>query len=379
MNTQATQTANVHSACQTVLYMALELAEKEWKVGFSDGRLNPRIAVVPARDLDKLYVEIERARVRFELPKNHRVVCCYEAGRDGFWLHRKLSNDGFESIVVDPASIEVNRRRRRAKTDRIDVRMLMNRLIRHHLGEPGVWSVVHVPGVDDEDARELHRELQTLQKEINQHRHRITSLLVKQGVTVEITKTLPDQLKHVRLWDGGQLSPLLVARLNREFQRLQQAQQQRRELEAQRRQLLKEPTTERLEKVAQLQQLSGIGEVGAWLLVMEFFGWRKFKNRKQVGAAAGLTGTPYDSGESEREQGISKAGNKRVRSLMVELAWCWLRWQPHSHHTTWFNERFGTGRRLRKVGIVALARRLLIDLWRFVERGVVPEGALLKA
>jgi len=128
-----------------------------------------------------------------------------------------------------------------------------------------------------------------------------------------------------------------------------------------------------------MQTLCGIGEVSSWLLVMEFFGWRKFNNRREVGGAAGLTGTPYDSGESEHEQGISKVGNKRVRALMVEIAWGWLRWQPNSHHTRWFNDRFGTGKRQRKIGIVALARRLLIDLWRFVEHGVVPEGAELKA
>lgn len=379
MHAQSTPTVITDTADQAVLYMALELAEKEWKVAFSDGRPKPRLVRVPGRDLTELGAQIDRARARFGLPTDCPVISCYEAGRDGFWLHRQFARDGIENVVVDPASIEVNRRRRRPKTDRIDARKLLNRLVRHHGDEPDVWSIVRVPTIEDEDARELHRELGTLKKELSQHRNRISSLLVKHGIPMDVRRDFSEQLDELRLHDGSPLPPFLEARLRREFQRLQQAQSQVSEIKAQQRQMVQEPTTKRLRKAARLYQLRGIGHVGSWDLTMEFFGWRHFNNRRQLGSAAGLTGTPYDTGDSDREQGISKAGNKRVRALMIELAWCWLRYQPQSALSQWFNERFGKGKRQRKVGIVALARRLLIDLWRFVEFGVVPERALLKA
>jgi transposase len=284
-----------------------------------------------------------------------------------------------QNLIVDSASIEVSRRKRRAKTDRLDARKLLAMLIRHQLGEREVWSVVRVPSVEDEDARQLHRELEQLKKEVLQHRLRIDSLLVAQGLKLPIGQDFLPRLGLARLHDGRPVPADLQARLHREYQRLGCAQAQLREVERARRKLVREGGAERLDKVRRRQSLRGIGVNGAWLLVMEFFGWRQFNSRKEVGGAGGLTGCPYDSGGSDHEQGISKTGNRRVRWMMVELAWCWLRFQPDSELSSWFQDKWGQGgKRQRKVGIVALARRLLIELWRFVEFGTVPEGAVVQ-
>lgn len=362
------------------LYVALELSKSTWKLAMSDGRRRtPRIANVPARDLVRLEVELRAARQRFGLPTEARVLTCYEAGRDGFWIHRALEKRGVTSLVVDAASIEVTRRRRRAKTDRIDAQKLVAQLIRHWRGER-VWSVVRVPEEDDEDFRQPHRELEQLKREVRKHRVRLQSLLFAQGIDVQIGARFAEEVASYRRWDGTTLPERLQRRLLREWQRLRLAHEQSREVEKERDGLLdgtdKSP---RLTKVRMLAQLRGVGASSAWLLVMEFFGWRGFANRREVGAAAGFAPTPFQSGASHREQGISKAGNPRVRSLMVELAWCWLRYQPDCKHVRWFRERFSTeGSRRRRVGIVALARRLLVDFWRYLEHGVVPDGALLK-
>lgn len=362
------------------LYLALELSQAEWKLGFTVGLGQaPRLRSLKARELDGLKREIEQAKVRFSLPKEAVVLSCYEAGRDGFWLHRYLESMGVNNLVVDSASIEVNRRFRRAKTDRLDVGKLLNMLVRYHHGEPKVWSVVHVPSVAVEDQRQLHRELMALKREQTHHINRLKGLLVSQGVELEVKRDFVEELAEVRLWDGSKIGAGLRTLLEREVVRLELVHHQIHELETQRKELLKNSSDPAMEQVRRLLQLKGIGINSAWVDVMEFFAWRDFHNRREVAALAGLTPTPYSSGESGREVGISKAGNRPVRALAIEIAWSWLRNQPNSQLSRWYRKRFAQGgSRVRRIGIVALARKLLIALWQYVEYGVLPEGAQLK-
>lgn len=365
------------SASAPVLYMALELSNKSWRLALSDG-VKHRQVVVPAADLGKLAEAVAKAKERFKLPASARVVSCYEAGRDGFWLHRHLRSVGVENQVVDAASIEVSRRLRHVKTDRLDGERLLVKLIRHHAGERGGWSVVRVPSIEEEDARHLHRELERLKRERLAHRMRIQSLLVTQGVRVMTKSALRLRFGDLTLWDASPLPAELKAELERERERLGLVERQIEALEVARRERLRCPRTEAEHRIVQLMRLGAIGPGSAWLLVMEFFGWRAFRNRREIAALAGLVGTPYNSGDSERDQGISKAGNRRVRAMIVEIAWLWLRFQPKSALSGWYERRFAAGgARLRRIGIVALARRLLIALWRFLEDGVMPEGARL--
>jgi transposase len=365
-----------------VLYLAFELGETQWKLAFTIGvGQKPRLRSMPARELPRLQEEIAKAKRRFQLPVDAPVRSCYEAGRDGFWLHRHLTMGGIDNCVVDSASIEVNRRQRRTKTDRLDAGKLLTLLLRYHGGERKVWSVVRVPRGGDEDARQLHRELQELKDERTGHVNRIKGLLASQGLTApEVNKQLAEWLGKARLWDGSALPQELQRRLLRELERWQLLDRQIKELEGERRQRMRRDETPHVDKVRALLDLWGIGLNGAWLLVYELFAWRRFDNRKQVGACVGLTPTPYQSGDSHREQGIGKAGNRRLRRLLVELAWCWLRWQPDSELSRWYQRRFGSGKgRSRKLGIVALARKLLIALWKYVEHGELPAGARLSS
>jgi transposase len=302
------------------------------------------------------------------------VRSCYEAGRDGFWLHRWLREQGIDNIVVDSASIEVNRRARRAKCDRLDGGKLLTMLMRYLGGERRVWSVVRVPTPQEEDARRAHRELEQLRRERTAHRNRIGALLVLHNLRV----------KHVGGRDWGKwwtrhgpgLPVAIRAGIDREMMRLALVKEQIKTLEAQQ---CTEVASGVQPQVAQLSQVRGVGLGGAWILVKELFGWRRFDNRRQVAGCIGLAPTPYNSGESEIEQGIAKAGNKRARRIMVELGWSWLRYQSESELSRWFNRRFAHGgKRMRRVGIVALARRLAIALWRYLEHGVIPAGARLK-
>ncbi len=363
-----------------VLFVALELSKKTWKVGSTVAPAQrPREKNVPGGKPTALEEEIRRAKKRFGLAETAQVVCCFEAGRDGHWIHRYLVSRGVINVEVDPASIDVNRRKRRAKTDRLDVEKLLSNLMRWWAGEHKVWSVVVVPTVADEDARHFHRERDALKRERTRHINRIKGLLMAQGVRVEtISKSFGAQLEGFHLYDGSPLPPQLRQRLEREYERLELVDQQLAVLAKQRREALKHSTSDSVQKVRDLNSLRGIGERGSWTLVGEMFGWRTFNNRRQVGSFAGLTGTPSDSGDSDREQGIDKAGNPRVRAVLIEMAWSWVRWQPHSEITLWFNRKFaGAGKRHRRVGIVGVARRLLIALWRFLEQGIVPAGAIV--
>jgi transposase len=372
--------ATVSTANPGTLYLAFELGQQKWVLGFTVGLgQKPRKRTVAAGDLIALEQEITLAKKRFGLPPLARVLSCYEAGRDGFWLHRYLLAQGIENRVVDSSSIEVNRRAKRAKTDRLDVGKLVTMLARYDGGEKKVWSVVHVPSVEAEDARHLHRELMTLKRDRTRHINRIKGLLAGQGVRLKVDAELPQQLDQVHLWDGRPLPLGVRARVEREFAGWQFVHQNVLELEAKRLELLRTSSEPSVELVRRLLRLCGIGDNSAWLYVMEFFSWREFHNRREVGGLAGLAATPYDSGDQSRDQGISKAGNSPVRSMAIEIAWGWLRHQPDSELTHWFDERFGhSGKRLIKIGIVALARKLLIALWRYLETGEIPAGARLK-
>jgi transposase len=363
------------------LYMAMELSQKEWKLGFSVGPGQaPRLRSVPGRDMRGLKDEIRLARERFRLGEGVEVESCYEAGRDGFWLHRYLEAQGVKNLVVDSASIEVSRRFRRVKTDRMDVGKLLGMLMRYHLGEKKVWSVVHVPSAEAEDERQLHREMMAMKRERTRHINRVKGLLAGQGVVIEVGAGFMEEIGAVRLWDGSSLPGRLRKRLEREYQRMELLKEQIGELEQEREEVLRTSQEESVEQVRQLLRLKGIGVNSAWLYVMEFFAWRGFRNRREVGALAGLTPTPYQSGESSKERGISKAGNRPVRGMAIEIAWAWLRYQPESALTRWYNRRFAEGSsRVRRIGIVALARKLLIELWKYLETGTVPEGAYLKS
>ena len=372
------------SSSASRLYMSFELSHKTWKLAFGTGPRNPRVVSMPARDLSQLDKEIAKAKKRLGVPDAATIHSCFEAGRDGFWLHRHLVGQGIHSLVVDSASIEVSRRKKQRKTDRLDARKLLTMLIRYLGGEKETWSVLRVPCVKDEDERRSHREIQRLQKERTGHSNRISSLLVTRGIVLKVGRTFPDQLEAVRPLDGFEIGEHLKQELLREYERWLLADEHLRQLGKERRRRTKEAWEDdfggkpKLEMVAALMLLCGVGENTAWPLVHEFF-WRDFDNRRQVGSAAGLTGTPYDSGEGVREQGISKAGNRRIRCLMVELSWFWIRYQPESAITIWFEERFGPGsKRMRRVGIVAVARKLLIALWRYLDFGEVPEGARFK-
>ena len=377
--TQETLRKNV-STKAAVLHVAFELSNSKWKLGFSDGN-KMRFKSIDARNLEQLEQEIEKVKGRFRLDDDVRIVSCYEAGRDGFWLHRCLLSHGIENIVVDSSSIEVNRRKRRAKTDRIDARKLLNMLMRYHGGERKLWSVVRVPSVKAEDGRQLGRELESLNKERTMHRSRIRGLLIREGLEVKNPsgKKFLEELDSLYTWDGKQLPNDFKAQIVREYERLRMVEEQMGNLRKEREARVRSADTLSMRKVAQLRTLYGIGVTSSWDFVMEMFGWRGFRNRKEVGAFLGLTPTPYDSGGSQREQGISKAGRGRIRALNIQIAWGWLRFQPQSKLSLWYMERFaGGGSRMRRIGIVAVARKLLIDLWRYLEYGVVPEGARLR-
>jgi transposase len=336
----------------------------------------PRIRTVPARLTTMVLTEIKKAKLRFGLPADAPVVSCYEAGRDGFWLHRFLAHQGVQNIVVDSASIEVSRRKRRAKSDRLDAIKLVSMLIRWHNGEKKVWSVVHIPTAADEDRRQLHRELIELRAERTELINRMKGLLAGLGLNIAVDDKLTERLEKLRQWDNAQVPSALRARILREFERWQMIVRQIGELESERARQIRTDPSPQGEQTRQLVSLRGIGPNGAWLLVHEFFGWRQIRNRRELASLAGLAPTPYDSGGSRHEQGISKAGNRLVRWMMVQLAWVWLQYQPNSELSKWYQRRFGSGNgRMRKVGIVALARKLLVALWKYLETSELPAGA----
>jgi transposase len=379
VSTAATNRTIHRTAAEVCLFVAFELGEKDWKIAWATSLgEKATLHTLRARGTERLLELIGRAQRKVGAT---RMISCYEAGRDGFWLHRFLRAHQVENRVVDSASIEVNRRARRQKTDRLDAEKLLSMLLREALGEKKLWSVVNVPRVADEDARSLQREYRTLVKERTRSVNRIRGLLASQGVRCDrIDKHLAAWLIQVRLWDGSPLPAGIRARLEREFARWRFTHAQVAEIDKERRHRTQDLADLSLEKVRRLHELKGIGLGAAWTYGLEFFSWRAFKNGKEVGALAGLTPTPHQSGDSERELGISRAGNRWVRGLAIDIAWGWLRHQPNSALSRWYQERFARGGpRARKIGIVALARKLLVALWRYLETGVLPEGAELRS
>lgn len=375
-----TVTLSNGNAAAPVLHVAFELGEKEWKLASTPGLgQKPRHRGVRRGDLAAVRAEIERAKKRFGLPVETRVVSCYEAGMEGFWLHRALLAAGIENHVVDSSSIDVKRRRRRAKTDRLDAAALVRKLVQFVGGDQRVWSVVRVPTPEAEDLRHTERELERLTDEQTALRNGIRGVLKTQGVRLDRLSRLPEQLEAVRLWDGGALPTELRRRVERLWERLQLVQKQIAEVRARQQQRVEEDTRV-AEKARQLSLLKSVGPRLSWQLSTEIFGWRSFSNRRQLGGLVGLVPVPEQSGDLYREHGISKSGRSRLRASLIELAWLWLRYQPQSALSQWYQGKYaGGGKRLRRIGIVALARRLLIDLWKYVETGALPEGALTKA
>ena len=359
------------------LYVALELGCDKWVLASTtQAAQRPRFRTIAARNLNALREEIAKAKSRFGLAADAPVCTCYEAGRDGFWLHRALSALGINTIVVDASSIEVNRRHKHVKSDPVDAAKLVNMLCRYHAGERKVWSVVNVPSVQDEDHRQLHRGLKDLQRQRTECSNRIKGLLASLGLTAAVDAKFRATLTALRDWANQPVPAGMQKRLLQEYAVWEALHRQERDAANEQERQLRESPDRRVQQMRRLMGLRAVGARTAWILVMELFSWRAIKNGKQRGALVGLVPMPYDSGTSQREQGISKAGNKHVRALMVELAWLWLRWQPTSALSQWYAQRFGAGnKRARKVGIVALARKLLIAVWRFVEQGELPAGA----
>jgi transposase len=317
MTKKTTQQQFIESS--QVLYLAFELSNKKWKLGFSIGLgQKVRIRTIDSGNLAALRSEIQLAAKRFKLTNKFQVVSCYEAGRDGFWIHRFLASEGIQNFVVDSASIEVNRRKRRKKSDKLDVNSLVRMLIRYSYGDRKVWSVLAIPSAEDEDRRQLHRELSSLEKEKKRTSNRIRGLLATQGIRVSGTLDLSEEnLDGLRTWDKQALGRGLKDRIRREWGHLVFIMEQILDLTRERQKALKQKNPSRehpdTDKIQQLHKLRAIGPVGAWTLTREFFGWRHFKNRRQVGSLAGLASAHYQSGDTDYDQGISKAGVVPVR------------------------------------------------------------------
>jgi transposase len=362
------------------LLLAFEVGERSWKLGFTTGiAQRPRLRDIPAGALDRVEEEIRRAKVRLKIPADAPVISCYEAGRSGWWLHRWLVAHGVTNYVVDSASIEVNRRARRLKTDRLDLLGLLNLLARYVQGDRRAWRVVRAPSVEAEDARQPHRLHEALQEDRTRAINRLKGLLASQGLPLSLHEDFLRRLEEARLFDGTSVPPGLKQRLTAAWKQLEFLNQQLHEQEMAREAVRPDDRTDTGRWVRRLQGLRAIGVNGAWVLATEIFGWRQIRNRRELAALVGLVPAPYQSGETEHDQGITRAGNTHVRRMMVQLAWTWLRYQPESAMARWYRRRFGGGsKRQRRIGIVALARKLLIALWRYGEHGVIPEGALLK-
>jgi len=373
-----TNDTNTPATLTIRLLVAMEMSLKSWRLVMApEGGIRKRVKTVEAGNYLALEQAVAEVRDRFKLPVQTPLVFCYEAGRDGFYPYRRLTEVGHEVWVIDSASIEVSRRKKQAKSDGIDGEKLAELMQRKVRGERKALRIVRVPPLTVEDERLLPREREILLEDLGRLRNQIESILFTHGYR-DIPKTAPG----LKAWvaERSELTPHLQERLGREMARLALLETQLQTVEKAMAFKTQQEQSAGIAAVARaLMQLCGIGLIGAWVLSSEIFGWRKFRNRREVGAVLGLTPTPYSSGQDEREQGISKAGNRRARWILVELSWLWLRYQPRSALTQWFITRFsGGGKRMRRIGIVALARRLAIALWRYVDQGVMPAGATLK-
>lgn len=366
------------------IFMAIELSQRSWLVAMrSPDRDRISHHKLGAGDCDGLLALIDAVRQRAarKLGSAPPVVSCYEAGYDGFWLHHRLTAAGVTNLVFDPASIPVEQRGRRVKTDRIDDELLLRTLMAHWRGEPRVVRIVRVPHPDEEDARRVSRERERLIKEQTAHTNRIRALLRLIGMAAgnPRRRDWPRWLEAQRDWRGDPLPRHLMDEVKREHARLMLVGEQLEQLAA-------DCSTAEVAKAAAhmavrrtlLQRLKALGPVFAATLTDELF-YKDFRNRREVAAYCGLTPTPWRSGRTAHEQGISKAGNPRARHKAIELAWLWLRHQPDSALSRWFRQRTRDGNaRTRRLAIVALARKLIVALWRYLTTGLVPERAMIK-
>ena len=377
-------TAATHGETVRCLF-AIELSKQSWVIGFNTP-LSEKISrrTLSGCDWKGLLELIEdvRARVSREMGRAVAVMSCYEAGYDGFWLHRQLEAHGVRNYVIDPASLQVDRRARRVKTDRIDAERLLRSLMAYLRGEPKVWSVVRVPSVAEEDARRLHRERDRLVLERVQHVNRIKGLCALHGIYDyhPLRPQATARLEQLRTAQGGELPPRLKSEIKRELHRLELVVEMIATLEAERDAIVEDEASTHLnaEKIQNLHKLKAIGPEFAAVLVGEIF-HRSFDNRRQLASYVGVTPSPFQSGSMAHEGGISKAGNRKGRTTGIELAWLWLRYQPDSDLSIWFRARVGIMKgRIRRITIVALTRKLLVALWRYLETGLVPRGAVLK-
>jgi transposase len=365
------------------IFVSLELSRSVWLVtslspGKAEKMSKHQVCGGDVSGLRACFAALQ-AKARARTGKRFPLIVIQEAGLDGFWLHRVLQSEGIESHVVDPASIATSRRQRRPKTDQIDGEALLRALLAYKRGEPRVCAMLKAPTPEEEDRRRIARERKTLTAERVEHVNRIKGLLFAQGICdyEPMHRCRRVRLEELRTGDGRPLPRHLKAQLIRELDRLELLLEQIEAVEAERDILLAAagPTG----APVRLLELKGVGPEFANVLWSEGL-YRHFDNRRQVAAYAGLAPTPWKSGTIDREQGVSKAGNPRVRAMMIQLAWLWLRHQPGSALSRWFQERVKiTGGRLKKPMIVALARKLLIALWKYMTTGVVIEGAVLKA
>ena len=381
-NTPSAAVNNEPAQC----FVAIELSKSSWVVGFQTPLATQtsryQVKACDAKALLDL-IDRVRARVARELGRPVEVMSCFEAGYDGFWLHRVLEAHGIRNHVLDPASLQVNRRARQPKTDRIDADRMVRALIRKLRGEPEACSVVCVPSPEQEDAKRLHRERGRLIAERVAHVNRIKGLCATQGIYdyQPMCSDRLERLEKLRTGDGRALPIRLKAEIVREIKRLELILEMIATVEADRDRIFKDKKSTHLnaDKIKMLAKLKAIGPEFSTTLVGEVF-YREFANRRQVGSYVGLASSPFCSGSLDRDQGISKAGNPKARTMMIELAWTWLRLQPDSALSCWFRQRVGNLKgRPRRIAIVAMARKLLVALWRYLQTGVIPTGAELKA
>jgi transposase len=367
------------------IFLSMELSRTTWLLTSLSPGGGERMSkhAVRSGDVAGLLARFSQLRdkVRLRTGQVVPIIVMQEAGLDGFWIHRLLQDEGIESYVVDPASIAMSRRRRRAKTDKIDGESLVRALLAYKRGEPRVCAMVKAPTPQEEDRRRICRERKTLTAERVQHVNRIKGLLFAQGIFdyEPLLRKRRERLEELRTGDGRPLPQHLKAQIGRELDRLELILQQIRSVETERDALLSPSKDGTPTPGAMLKRLKGIGPEFAGVLWSEGL-YRSFSNRRQVSAYAGLAPTPWQSGSVAHEQGVSKAGNPRLRTTMIQLAWLWVRHQPGSILTQWFHQRVQfNGGRIRKVLVVALARKLLIAFWKYVTAGIVPEGAEIMA
>lgn len=374
-------TTHQQESTAAALYVGLELSAKEWLLTMSHSAEGKRYrARVRPGDREAVTTALTQTKARCGVAAAAPVRSCYEAGRDGFWPARWLTTLGVENVVVDSSSIEVPRRARRAKTDRLDGEKLLRMLLRYWGGERDVWSVVRVPTPAAEDARHASRSLTTLQAERTRYRNRIHSLLALHGVAKRrLDARFPERVAAARDWAGAPLGPELQARMLEQWRLLRAVETERVARRRAERARVRATRTAPVTIAQRLAQVRGVAARAATILSDELF-TRALHNQREVGALSGLVSAPYQSGERRLDQGLSRSGIPAVRRIAVQLAWAWLRYQPTSVLSLWYQHRFGRGGPgMRKVGIVALARRVLIALWRYVTTGVMPEGAVVKA